>query len=241
MRFELQIILKKKELPIEYRKAVLSLIKTALTHANNGIYFKDYFNGTNSKDYTFSVKLCNPTFEKNSIKLDGNQMTIMFSTNNKKSGYILFTAFSEQIGKKFPLVNENFMTINKIKVIKEKETKETEVLIKFLSPLVVREHNRVENKDWYYAIGDDEFKTKLIDIMKKQLLISGIGENFIDGIEVELINMKKVVVKHYGCNIQCSLGFLEIKGSSAIINYFIKSGIGSRRSAGFGMARLISD
>lgn len=151
MKFELQIALKKNEIPIEYRKSILSLIKMALTNANDGIYFKDFFDGSKSKDYTFSVKLNNPNFKEKSIELGNEQIQIMFSTYNKKSGYILFTAFSEQIGKKFPLANENFMIIDRVRLIKEREAKEKEALVKFLSPLVVREHNNQSNKDWYYA------------------------------------------------------------------------------------------
>lgn len=241
MKFELQIALKKNEIPIEYRKSILSLIKMALTNANDGIYFKDFFDGSKSKDYTFSVKLNNPNFKEKSIELGNEQITIMFSTYNKKSGYILFTAFSEQIGKKFPLANENFMIIDRVRLIKQKEAKEKEALVKFLSPLVVREHNNQSNKDWYYAVGDDEFVPKLTEIMRNQLLIAGIGTEATQKIEVEVVMMKKVIVKHYNCNIQSSLGFLKIKGSSSIINYFIKSGIGSRRSAGFGMPELISE
>ena len=48
-------------------------------------------------------KLNNPNFKEKSIELGNEQITIMFSTYNKKSGYILFTAFSEQIGKNFHL------------------------------------------------------------------------------------------------------------------------------------------
>ena len=39
MKFELQIALKKNEIPIEYRKSILSLIKMALTNANDGNIF----------------------------------------------------------------------------------------------------------------------------------------------------------------------------------------------------------
>ena len=53
---------------------------------------------------------------------------------------------------------------------------------------------------------------------------------------------KKTVVTHYGSKIECSLGNFVIQAKDkAVINHFLKYGIGSRKSAGFGFAELISD
>lgn len=51
----------------------------------------------------------------------------------------------------------------------------------------------------------------------------------------------KTVVYHYKNYIECSLGTFIISGDRAVINYLLKSGIGSRKSAGFGFAQLIAE
>ena len=56
-----------------------------------------------------------------------------------------------------------------------------------------------------------------------------------------LINSKKTVVFHYGNYIECSLGEFVLNGDKAIINYLLQSGIGSRKSAGFGLPILVAE
>ena len=52
------------------------------------------------------------------------------------------------------------------------------------------------------------------------------------------VNTKKVIVKFYESMIESSIGFFELEGDSAVINYLLQAGLGSKKSAGFGMCLL---
>lgn len=53
--------------------------------------------------------------------------------------------------------------------------------------------------------------------------------------------MQKTVVKHYNCSIECTLGEFAINADKSVINYLLQFGIGSRKSAGFGLAELVAE
>ena len=63
----------------------------------------------------------------------------------------------------------------------------------------------------------------------------------ISNFEIKPLNAKKTVVDHYKNYIECSLGSFSINADKSVINYLLKSGIGSRKSAGFGFAELLSE
>lgn len=70
---------------------------------------------------------------------------------------------------------------------------------------------------------------------------SGFDEKLISNFEIKPLNAKKTVVYHYKNYIECSLGSFSINADKSVINYLLKSGIGSRKSAGFGFAELLSE
>ena len=69
---------------------------------------------------------------------------------------------------------------------------------------------------------------------------AGFSEDEINKIKVSPIQCKKVVVKHYGRYIDITTGMFEIQANNEILQYFYDQGIGSRKSAGFGMIDLIT-
>lgn len=78
-------------------------------------------------------------------------------------------------------------------------------------------------------------------VIKEQLVESGFDEKLISNFEIKPLNAKKTVVYHYKNYIECSLGSFSINADKSVINYLLKSGIGSRKSAGFGFAELLSE
>ena len=107
------------------------------------------------------------------------------------------------------------------------------------SSICVREHNKEKNEDKYYIYSDPEFREKL-DIVLKNELRSIISEKDIEEIVVNPIQCSKCVVKHYGNYIDTSIGLFEISAKPYILNYLHNVGIGSRKSAGFGMIELVT-
>lgn len=243
MRFTLVLTLKEKRFPIEYRKVILSYIKNALTNCNGGKYFEEFFKDTKQKDYCFTVIFPKSKFSKNEIITDSNEIKILFSTNDsKKAGLKLFSAFIGQKNKSFPLENDNYMTLKSIKNDKHDEIINNRVIFKTSpgSAICVREHDREKNFDTYYTYKDEKFREKLNEVIGAELIQAGFSKRYIDELKINPIQFKKIVAKHYSRYIDVSVGMFELCGDKAVLQYLYDSGIGSRKSCGFGMIDLVT-
>ncbi|MBQ9013380.1 MAG: CRISPR-associated endoribonuclease Cas6 [Bacilli bacterium] len=243
MRFYLTLELKQPFLPIEYRKLVLSYIKNAISKCNNGKYYSDYFKDTNQKDYCFSVILPKPKFDKDKILLHKKEIKILFSTEeNSKTGLILFSSFISQKNKSYPLADNNTMTLKSISNQKQDKIQNSKVIFKTTlgSGLCVRDHSKENNRDEYYVYNDEKFREKLKVVLYNQLVKLGVNEEEALNIKVNPIQCKKVVTKHYGRYIDTTVGMIEVQAKPYILQHFYNAGIGSRKSAGFGMLDLVT-
>lgn len=243
MRFSLILELEKSVFPLEYRKVILSYIKNALSKCNDGKYYDLFFKDTNQKDYCFTAIMKNPIFKKELIILGKNEIKVKFSTDERnKLGLILFSSFIAQKNKKYPLENENYMTLKKIEVERREEFVNSRAIFKTSigSGICVREHIKENNKDNYYIYTDSKFNEKLRVVLNNQLLKGGFNKHDIDNVIVNIIDCKKVVAKHYKRYIDLTTGIIEIKANPNILQYVYDVGLGSRRSCGFGQLDLIT-
>lgn len=243
MKFTLTLSLVKNEFPIEYRRVILSYIKKSLSECNDGKYYEEFFKDTNQKEYTFSVCFYNAKFNKDKIELGNNQIKIKFSTGERNNvGFKLFSAFLRQKNKAFPLENDNKMILVSLNNDKRQVITNNRAIFKTSigSGICVRDHDRESNKDKYYVYSDDLFKEKLKVVINNELLKAGVSKNSIDKTIINVIDAKKSVVKHYSRYIDTTVGLIEIKGEANILQYLYDTGIGSRKSAGFGMLELVT-
>lgn len=242
MRFCLILELKEPKIPIEYRKIVLSYIKNAISKYNDGKYYEDFFKDTKQKEYCFSVIFPKSRFTKDEITLEGNEIRIYFSTETNKTGFILYNAFIIQKNKQYPLPNNNYMILKSIKNNKREEIFNDRVIFKTVvgSGLCVRSHNQETNKDIYYVYDHEDFREKLKVVLANQLLNAGFTKEQSEEIKINLVQCKKAVVKHYRRYIDVTTGIFEIQGNNKVLQYFYDSGIGSRKSMGFGMIDLVT-
>lgn len=123
----------------------------------------------------------------------------------------------------------------------EKTVVSDSMLVKMQSPLCLREHNNEGNKDRYISVADNDFESKARDIIVAQLLSEGFSESTVSKTAISPIDAKKTVVFHYGTYIECSLGVFAVNGDKSVLNYLLKSGIGSRKSSGFGFPQFIAE
>jgi len=242
MRFSLMLELKEQIIPIEYRRVILSYIKNSISKCNGGKYFNYFFGNSVQKDYCFSVILPQARFTKDKIFLSKNKIKINFSSGNNKMGLILYQSFIAQKNKPYPLPDNNFMTLKSINNNNKQEIYNNRAIFKTTlgSGLCVRDHDAVTNKDTYYVFSDKEFREKLKVVLTNQLLNAGFSKEEAKEIEVNPIQCRKVIVKHYSRYIDVTTGIFEMKGNSKILQYFYDSGIGSRKSMGFGMIDLVT-
>lgn len=241
MKILLQFQLKNNKLPIDYRRVFLSFFKKALSEIADGKYYEKYYFKPERRNFSFAVNLPNPKFSKSEITLGKNEFRITFSTSDKMTGFVFMSAFIKQKGNNFSAPLGNVFILTNISQIGDKTTSSNTALIKMLSPLCIREHSRDENKNSYYSVASESFEKKANKIIQEQLIESGFDDERVKGFSIQPINSKKTVVFHYGNYIECSLGEFVINGDKAIINYLLQSGIGSRKSAGFGLPILIAE
>lgn len=241
MKINLQFQLKNNKLPIDYRRVILSFFKKALSEIADGKYYEKYYFKPERRNFSFAVNLPNPKFSKSEITLRKNEFRITFSTSDKMTGFVFMSAFIKQKDNNFSAPLGNVFILTNISQIGDKTASSSTALVKMLSPLCIREHSRDENKNSYYSVASESFEKKANKIIQEQLIESGFDDERVKGFSIQPINSKKTVVFHYGNYIECSLGEFVLNGDKAIINYLLQSGIGSRKSAGFGLPILVAE
>ena len=237
MRLKLNLDLENENLPIQYRKSVISFIKLSLNEYDEK-YYKKFYNEKDNiiKPFTFSVFFKSPQFEEDEIIIKDKRIELNISIADYETSIVLYNAFNHQKNKKFSL-NKNSWTLKNINMMMEKEVVDEEITIKFMSPLVVR--SRVNKKDYYYSFNDEEFLDTLKMNIKEQLKITDIPKEIVDNFKIEIISEKKVIVKFYEKKIETSTGIFKIYGDKKLLEYLYKSGMGSKHSSGFGMFQII--
>lgn len=237
MRLKLYLDLENENLPIQYRKNVISFIKLSLSEYDED-YYKRFYNQKDNiiKPYTFSVFFKKPEFKEEIIIIKNKQLELNISIADYEIAIILYNAFNHQKNKKFSL-NKNSWILRSISMINEKEIKSEELVIKFMSTLVVRK--RDNNKDYYYSYKDKEFLNTLKINIKEQLKITNFPETILDTFSIEPILAKKIIVKFYEKSIETSGGIFKISGDMNLLKYLYEAGIGSKHSCGFGMFQIL--
>lgn len=241
MKFVSEFALEKEELPIDYRRCILSYLKHCLTQANGGKYFDDYYVPGKEKPFCFSVVFSTPKFSKDMVQVMSKKMKLVISSADVKTAFILFSALTAQKGKTYSLPLGNSMRMVSIRQVKEPEVHSSRILVKMMEPLCIRNHNKETNKDWYYSCKDQEaFERESARVIKTQLMLAGYSEEQ-SNVKLVPIDPKMVIIKHYSINIECTIGTFIMEGNPEVLNYLLKNGIGSRKSSGFGVAQLMAE
>ena len=243
MRLELELNLDQPVISLDYRRIVLSWLKTCLTNCHDGKYYDRYFRDTVTKDYSFTVIFSGPRFEKDKIHLAGTGIKILFSASDRnKTGLIFFSAFLGMKNKKFPLADGNNMVLRTIRQMKEVLVTEPVVYFQTClgNGLCIRQHDRDTNKDRFVTCEDTDFQKEARRVLKIQALNAGYSEEKLKDLEIEPVQCRKVLVYHYGIFVDTTVGIFKMKGDNDLLQYFYAAGMGSKHSSGFGMVRVLS-
>lgn len=239
MRIQLEFIVQKNELPIEYRRVFLSYIKFCLSNFNEGKELENYYGPAKEKEYSFAIFFEKPEFLKTKVTFKSNKVRMIFSTADKMTWYIIYAMFLENKHKKFPLPENNEMTLVDIQKRNDIKITGNEVLFRTLSPLCIRKHEKDTGSDYYYSYIHKDFKDEFNKVVKNQLGKHGFTPMEIESLDIKPLWCKKVIIKHYDNKIECTIGKILLKGTSDILQYLMDAGVGSRKSAGFGLLELI--
>lgn len=223
MKLNLKFELNKPIIDIEYRKMFISYFKYCLNDVDEK-YFKQYYDNTDKKTFTFGCYLqgIHPTKNNDMFELDSNIISLNISFDDKVQGYLFYSCFLRQRNKLFNIKHNQIKLID-ITQISEKELYGNCVMIKTLSPICILDHEKGTH-DQYYTIDDEKFFEKF----KEKT-----------GIEIQLLDSRKVVVQHYGISVPCSVGKFILIGDQNKLMKFYRSGIGNKTGQGFGMIDFI--
>ena len=237
-QLKLDFTLEKPELPLELDRLLVSFIK-ASTSKYSTEFYESLYDKTKSvmKPFTFAYYLPGGRFKDDKILLKDNRFTMFFSNADLAQMILFFNSFKMMKFQHYPIKN-NSMTLTSVRTRKLREIKETEVIIKLQSSLIVRRHEVDTNKDYYYTCDDLEFETVLKEninffLQKLSIPIST------DGFAISPVKGKKIVANVFGRKVDASIGVYKLCGSPELLNLLYQAGMGTRRSEGHGKFEII--
>lgn len=239
MRSKLEIFLEHPVLPMDYRRCILSLFKKALGTYENGKYYPLIYGNSGDKRFSFAVSLSKgAVFAGKTIRLPTNRISLTVSTADLQTGILLNNMLLAVRDCQHPLPDGNAMSIGRLSPIPEPQISAGQILIRFLSPLCVREH--VEKHDRYVTIEDPDFQEQFFRCAAYQLRNTGFSLQEPEPLTIFPLQMKKTKVLHYNQYIPVSFGTCILQGEPHLLRYLYGSGIGSRRGSGFGLFDILS-
>lgn len=238
MKIILDLELKKNQLPIDIRRAIISFFKYMSSDIEE-LYKRMYESGPVQKEFAFSYKINQPEFEENQIKLKDNKLQILFVTGNPCLAIDMYNGFSLKKEKEYPLPQGNYMKLIDVRIEKHGQILKSDITIKMMSPLVVRKHIKGE-RDYYFQFDESGFIETLNYCIKTQLKNINFQEEVDTGIDLKPVIGKRVLIKTMGIKIPASIGVYRLLGNHKVLTALYEMGMGSRRSEGFGVFEIVS-
>lgn len=240
MRFDVNITLSNKEIPKDKNRMFLSYIKHNLSKNNKKCFELLYGEGvTNRKSFAMASYLPGAIFNENTITIPNKKIKLTISIVDMELGVEIFNSMMGSVNNTYKYKDCELTTTN-VKLVREKRIENSTEIFKTLSPIVVRDHEKETNKDWFYDLSDPKGQEIFVRNLKYQLEEEmPESKYFLNELEVEVLKNKKTVAKNYGINVQCNLCVLKINAKSEVLEHIYKSGVGSYKSQGFGLLDII--
>ncbi|MDR2880249.1 MAG: CRISPR-associated endoribonuclease Cas6 [Fusobacteriales bacterium] len=242
MRLSLHCELKENEIPLDYRRKIVSMFKKCLTNYDEDVYNKYYhMRDPIQKEFTFSNYFQQPVIKKETIEIPNKRIIINFSTSDNVIGIDFYNAFVKNLYQEIRFSNLNSIKITRIVIQKERKISTNKVTFRTQSPLIVRDHHLESGKDWYYSCNDMNFEKFLKRNLYNQLKnkFSENVERDLENLAIRKMDMKKIIVTSYGIKMASSIGSFEMEGEQYILNEIYQSGAGSKKSLGFSMVDIV--
>lgn len=229
------------ELPVQYNMMFLSIIKECLKTANKNLLetiFGTPDNPTyNQKNINFSVKIINFKYDKeNELFLNPSKVLLNISTTDMRILLELYDGFTR---KKEYLYKKYKLNVSNTRVLEDKLITKPIAIFKTGSPLFLKnklgENISVDTKDFEDSIN------YIADITLKNFRGTGLKQR----LSFCNIDLKKKVCKldvsKYDKNIfvNAYVGKFALTGDIEDLNYIHNTGLGFRRSEGFGFLNLL--
>lgn len=218
----------------DYRYACLSYIKKLLSN-NYPEKYMQLYGEAKIKAMTFSVYFPNAVMGKQ-IKVPNKCCKLIISSFDKELIMDLYNSSLQYRFKPFNFPNDLVLITKHSKIEISKEIKHNSIIIKTQSPILIRNHDKDNNNDEYLTINDKNYN-QILNINIKNLLKS---ENFpASFVELTPIKANITSVLMKGRYYRANYGIFLLKTESCeLANLLYTSGIGSKRSLGFGMFEI---
>ena len=220
-------------LPKEIERLTVSFLKAAAKKEGQE-FFDSMFDKTKSitKTFCFSYYLPRPEFGTERILLGAPTFSVFFSDADLEELFRFYNGFLKLKNEPYPMKG-NSMKLNYVAMKKMKEIEDDTVVIKMLSPLIVREHDSTTNQDRYLLYNDPAFSETLKKNTRAQLDKWGFPLST-EGFSITPIKAKKVVIPNFGQQLDGNLGMFKLTGKPELLNFLYQAGLGSRRNEGRG-------
>lgn len=226
-----------KELNLDYRRLMLSFMKSALQKNNPERYEEMYGTGvTKEKNFAADVRLGQVKYLPDCVCMNSNDFVWEIVTPDLLLGIDIYNALLDMKGIDYPAYKGNKIKLKKIRMENHKHYEGDSVIIRFCSGVCVRKHIKGE-KDKYFFYDEEGFFEQLLCNLKIQLKDTGISD--LEDFKLEPIEAKRVYSKTFGIVVPNSIGKFKLSGTNDLINYLYQAGIGSRRNNAFGLFEII--
>ncbi len=235
---------KTNKFPLMYQMMIVSLIKDSIKQNNKDYYEKLYlYDGKKNKqikNFTFSVFM-------NGYEINGevaeikNGITVIISTPDLELGINLYNGLlnTKEFRYKSFKIEKQYISL-----IKEKTINEEEVTFKTLSPIAVK------NKEGKFIDINNNDYEKELNYISDLTLKTHRGYGLKQPLKFIPISMRKVVVKEDISGfkqvtsknimyVNSYSGIFKLIGAREDLEELYKSGLGYRRSQGFGNVDLV--
>ncbi|ADY55688.1 CRISPR-associated protein Cas6 [Syntrophobotulus glycolicus DSM 8271] len=242
MRIKVELETKEETLPLNYREKFLSYLKKIFEDHNRDIYQALYSSGANYKPLCSAIYF-RPEVEivKTGITLKSKRFVATFTTRDVMMGVHLINALLSRRNHWAPLADTgNQLKITAVTKVREHEMTDT-AAFRILSPVVVRDHDQKEGRDWYLTFEDKLFEAVWKRNLKSELrtVLGRDAGHDVDGLNIKPIQLRKTVVLCYSIYLPCTIGTFALEGEPYLLDYLYKSGLGSKRSLGFGCLDIL--
>ncbi len=217
------------ELPLDYRAAFVSLLKSTLDKAG----YNDFLGGVDHIPFCFAVRFDKKPDIQNNRMIIGNNIKLFVSSPSLILGTAIYNGLLSI--KEFPIYYTRIA--NPIaSYIKEHKIRHNTAVFATLSPIVIRHY---QNRERYVLPNEEGFEQSLNTALCEQWALYNDDDlNSHGGARIDLLKFKKVVMTHYGGLVLGFTGVLRLNAASSVLKFFYQAGIGYRRSNGFGFVEV---
>lgn len=227
MRLEISCRLSHNTLPVEYRRGFASLIKEAIQRGSPRVFERYYHSLHVLKPFTFSVYFPGLKGRDGDSFVIGEKAIIRFSTSAKELGVSVYNGLLAL--RCYPLFH-NTLSIEHINLGRRVFIREESAIFKTMAPVLI---NNKGDANWYLQPGEKGFDEGLEFAIKEAVRVF-LGDPDAS-VELNPIQIRRKVVRHYNMDMQGFVGVFELRGSPAVLNLIYDIGLGVRRSQGLGM------